>query len=242
MQQGLRHKALKAMGWTFSQQAVTQAIRFAVSILLARLLAPHDFGILGMVAVVAALSEVLMDGGMASSLVRSENPDEADFASVFFINLLTGTVIYMILFFAAPWLAEFFRQPILSDIIRVYCISVVIHAFSIVQWARLTRQLDFRTQFMVALPSLLAGAITGLACAWYGFGVWSLVWMHLVQTLFNTIQVWIRAGWKPALILDWNKIRTHFSFGYKLTLSALLFRGYKNLVNILIGRYFAADQ
>lgn len=242
MDQHLRSKAWRAMGWTFSQQAGTQLIRFVITVFLARLLLPQDFGIIGMVVVITTLGQVLMDGGMGSSLIRSENPDERDYSSVFFINLLMSLVIYSIVFWLAPLFASFFRQPELIPIIRVYCLSFIVHAFSMVQLTRLTKQMDFRTQFLISLPSLLAGGITGVACALSGMGVWSLVWMHLIQTTLNTVQVWIRSKWKPALIFDAQKLRNHFSFGYKLTLSALLFRGYKNLINILIGRYFPAEQ
>ncbi len=238
----LRKKALHGLGWTFSHQLGVQLIKFSVSILLARLLTPDMFGIIGIITVVMNLGTVIIQGGLSYSLIRTENPDEVDYSTVFLMNMAVSLVIYAIILAGAPLLAAYFHQPALIGPIRVYGISLVVSALSMVQQTRLTKTMAFKTLMVVALPSLLIGGIVGIICAWYGLGVWSLVWMNLTQTAINTVLLWVRSDWRPSVIFSKAKFLHHLVFGYRLTLSALLFTGYKNLVSVLIGRYFSAAQ
>lgn len=238
----LRKTAISGLVWTFAQQFGTQGIQFFVSIIMARLLMPEEFGLIGMISVFMAVGSSLMDSGLTQSLIRTENPDQEDYSTVFFFNLAGSIIIYFILFFTAPLIASFFNQPILVDILRLYCFSFVIKAFSAVQLTRLTKVMDFKTQMTVAIPSLIASGILGVFLAYHDYGVWSLVWMTLFQALLNTIQLWWKTGWKPSLIFNMEKFKYHFQFGYKLTLSGLLDTIFKNIYQIIIGKYFLAAQ
>ncbi|MFZ6009149.1 MAG: lipopolysaccharide biosynthesis protein, partial [Bacteroidota bacterium] len=238
----LKQKAIHGLGWTFTNQVSVQVVRFGVSVLLARMLSPHDFGLVGMITVFIALGSAFIDGGMASSLIRTQEATHADFSTVFFMNVGVGVVAYVLLFFTAPLVASFFHQPELVAIVRVYAISFIVSALTIVQNTRLTKQLEFKKQFLVSLPSFVVSGVVGLVCAYSGMGVWSLVWMHLAQTSFSSAQLWLRSDWRPSFIFDSGRFKHHFSFGYKLTLSALLERLYQNITAILIGRYFSVSQ
>lgn len=238
----LRKKTLDGLVWTFAQQFGVQFINFGISIVLARLLLPAEFGLIGMIAIFIAIGASLVDSGMASSLIRTKDPDNLDYSTVFFTNLAVSIIVYIVVFFAAPYIAEFFTQPILKNIIRVYCLTFIIGAFSTVQSTKLNKEMNFKTQMMINLPSLIASGILGIYLAYSGYGVWSIVYMNLFQISAATIQLWIYSRWTPSFVFDRERLRTHFNFGYKLTLSGMLNTIVKNIYNIIIGKYFSAAQ
>lgn len=238
----LRKTAISGVFWTFSQQFGMQIISFCVSIVMARLLLPEEFGLIGMITVFMAIGQSLMDSGLTQSLVRTKEPDQADYSTVFFFNLGGSMVVYGILFLAAPYIALFYNQEILKAILPIYSLSFVITAFSAVQLTRLTKKMDFKTQMIIAIPSLLVSGLLGVYLAYQGFGVWALVWMNLLQSTLNTIQLWIKTKWRPSFIFNLKKFKYHFHFGYKLTLSGLLDTIFRNIYQIIIGKFFLASQ
>lgn len=238
----LKRKAALSLVWTFTQQFGNQAIGFIVSLVLARLLLPEEFGLIGMIAVVVAISNALLDGGLTKSLVRDTKCDEKDFSTVFYFNVIAGCLIYGLVYYLAPFIADFYEQPLLIKIIRVYCITIVITSFSAVQLARLTKQMDFKTQAVIAIPAALIGGACGIWMAYNGYGVWSLVWSSVITSVINTLQMWWYSDWKPKLEFSRSRFSKHFNYGYKLTLSDLLNRIFNNIFLIVIGRYFSAAQ
>jgi len=238
----LSRKALSGFVWTFAQQFGTQFINFVASIILARVLLPEEFGLIGMLAIFMSVGNVLINGGLTISLIRTEKPDQRDYSTVFFINLTGSCIVYLIIFFTAPLIADFFRQPTLIAVARVYTLGFIIGAFSSVQLTHLTKKMDFKTELMVQLPSLIFGALLGIYLAWMGWGVWSLVWMYLCQALLLSIQLWFTTGWRPDFIFDKQRFIKHFNFGYKLMLSGLIDTIYNNAYHIIIGRSFSAAQ
>ena len=238
----LKQKAVSGFTWTFAQLFSVQVINFIVQIVLARILLPSEFGLIAMLSIFISIGLTLMDGGFTSSLIRTTNADQSDYSTVFFINLINSIVIYLLLFFAAPYIASFYNEPILSGIIRVYTLSFIIRAFVAVQTTKLIKEMRFKLQLMMQIPSVAIGAITGIILAYSGYGVWSLVWMNLLQSFLYSAQHWIRSGWYPSLQLNWEKVKYHFGFGYKLTLSSLLDTVFNNIYNLVIGKYFSATQ
>lgn len=236
----LRKTAISGMGWTFAQQFGTQGIGFLVSIILARLLLPSEFGLIGMISVFMGIGISLINSGLTQSLIRTENPDQDDYSTLFFFNLAGSLVVYLLIFLLAPFIADFYSQPVLIEIIRVYCLSFIISAFSQVQLTRLTKEMNFKLQMTIALPSLAGAGLVGIFLAYKGYGVWSLVWMTLLQTFLSSVQLWFRTGWAPSFVFDKNKFKYHFNFGYKLTLSGLLDTIFTNIYQIIIGRFFVA--
>lgn len=238
----LAKRALTGLSWTFAQQFGTQFISFLASIVLARILLPEEFGLIGILAIFMSVGNVLINGGLTTSLIRTANPDQRDYSTVFFINLSGSIVVYVIVFFTAPFIAHFFRQPALIAITRVYTLAFIINAFSGVQLARLTKEMDFKTQLTIQLPSLIVSSILGIYLANSGYGVWSLVWMYLCQAFLSSLQLWFRTGWRPNFLFDREKFKGHFNFGYKLMLSGLIDALYNNAYNIIIGRIYPAAQ
>src|SRR5690554_5708058 len=151
---------------------------------------PAEFGLIGMIAVFMGVGQSLIDSGLTQSLIRTDKPDQEDFSTVFFFNLGGSIIIYGLLFFLSPFVAAFYDQEILTDIVRVFSLSFIINAFSSVQLTRLTKKMDFKTQMMVSIPSLIGSGLVGIFLAYQGFGVWSLVYMSLCQSFLKTIQLW----------------------------------------------------
>lgn len=238
----LRKTATIGVVWTLTQQLSVQIINFIVQIILARLLMPEAFGLIAMLQVFLLIGSGLMDGGMTSSLIRTSDAGQKDFSTVFFINVIVSVAIYVILFFAAPFISEFYKQPLLTNVLRVYTISFVITALVGVQTTILTKDMRFKLQMIMQVPSVLVGGIVGIVLAYYNFGVWSLVWLNLVQSFLFMIQHWIHSDWRPEFIIDKERLKFHFNFGYKITLSTLLFSVYKNLYNVIIGKFFSPLQ
>jgi teichuronic acid exporter len=238
----LKRQAFTGVLWTFSQQISVQIITFGVQIILARLLVPKMFGLIAMLQIFISIGNTLLDGGMASSLIRTENPDQDDYSTVFFMNLFASIGIYLLVFVSAPSISHFYNQPVLSSVVRVYTLSFIIQALVAVQTTRLTKKMNFKLQMYMQIPSTLIGGTTGIVLAKMGYGVWSLVWMNLIEAFLFMLQHWFRAEWYPSFRINKEKLKHHFSFGYKLTFSGLITSLYYNLYTIIIGKLFSATQ
>lgn len=238
----LRKQATSGLVWTFAQQFGNQIIGFAVSLVLARLLLPEEFGLIGMISVVVAIGNSLVNSGLTQSLIRGKNLDQEDFSTVFYFNLAASVLIYILAYFTAPYIADFYDKPVLTDIVRLYCLTFITSAFSAVQMARLTKDMEFKTLAFIGIPSNLLGGVIGVTMAYMGYGVWSLVWSYICTTLGRSVQLWIYSKWSPSFAFSRKKFRDHFNFGYKLTLSGLLNTIYNNIYLIVIGRFFSANQ
>jgi teichuronic acid exporter len=238
----LKKTAVSGMIWTFTQQFGGQALGFLVSIFIVRLLDPAEFGLIGMISIFMAVATTLVNSGLTQSLIRTKNPDQDDYSTVFYFNMAMSIGLYIILFFSAPLIADFYKQPILTNIVRLYCVIFVINAFSAVQLTRLTKEMNFKTQVIVALPSIIFSGIVGIILAYYEFGVWALVWMEISKSLFNSIQLWIYSGWKPSSSFNKEKFKFHITFGSRLAISGLLDTIFVNIYQILIGRFFTPVQ
>lgn len=236
----LKNKAISGVLWTFSQQISVQSINLGVQIVLARILMPDAFGLLAMMQIFIAIGTNLLDGGMTSSLIRTINTSQKDYSTVFYANLFISIFLYVIIFFLAPLIADFYNQNVLKDILRVFAISFVIAALLAVQTTRLTKEMNFKLQMQMQIPSVIVGGTVGVLLAAKGYGVWSLVWMNLVQNFLFMAMHWIFGDWRPSWVFDKIKFKEHFRFGYKITISGLLHTLYVNFYNIIIGKYYLA--
>jgi len=225
--------------WTFLQQFSVQSINFGVQMILARLLLPSDFGLIAMINIFIAVGQTLSDSGMTSSLIRNKENSEKDYGTVFITNFFVSLLLYLIIFFTAPFIAQFYDQKILTSILRVYALVYVISSFSVVQIARFTKELKFKDQFKYQLPSVICGACAGIIMAFLDYGVWSLVGLNIVQALTFSLFLLIFYSWKPKLVFEKDTFKYHFNFGYKLTLSGLLDTIYLNLYKVIIGKKFS---
>ncbi len=230
------------MLWSSLQTFGNQFINFGVSIILARLLLPEEFGLIGMIAIFMGVGGALINSGLSTSLIRTTDPDQTDYSTVFIFNLAGSIIIYAVLFAAAPYIAGFFNQPALVKITRLYSLTFVISAFSTVQITRLHKSLDFKTETRASLVSTLVSAIVGVALASLNFGVMSLVWMGLTSALVNTVMLWVQSRWRPSLIFNGQRFRYHFGFGSRMMISGILDILFTNVYVLLIGKFYSAVQ
>ena len=238
----LKKLAISGMFWTFTQQFGTQLLSFIVSIFLARLLLPAEFGLIGMLAIFMGIGAALFEGGLTSSLIRSVAITTMDYSTVFIFNFIASILVYLLIFFAAPFIAQFYGQPLLVDITRIYALTFIFSAFGSVQNTILSRDLNFKKQAIVSLPALVIGNIAGIIFALKGFGVWSLVYAALLNSFLTSLFLWVSSQWKPKFIFDKKLFKIHFNYGYKLTLSSILDIIFTNAYQIIIGRFYSASQ
>jgi O-antigen/teichoic acid export membrane protein len=238
----LKKSALSGMFWTFIQQFSTQGITFVVSVILARILLPEEFGLIALLSVFIGVGNVLVNGGLSQSLIRSPEVDDDDYSTVFFFNIIISALAYFIIFFSAPYIAEFYNQPQLKEIARVYTLTFVISSLSVVQFTRLNRDMDFKKQTIITIPSLVISGTLGIILALNNFGVWSLVWSAIAKETAHTIQLWWWSPWMPKLRFKKEKIKQHFGFGYKLTIAGVINTLFQDIYTIIIGKFFDPMQ
>lgn len=238
----LKQQAITGVKWNFVQQFSVQIINFGVQVILARLLMPEMFGLIAMVIVFISIGTALMDSGMTSSLIRTKVPDQTDYSTVFVTNLIVSFAVYGVVFLSAPYIAAFYNQDVLTDIIRLLALSFVIRAFVAVHVAKLTKEMNFKLQMQLQIPATIMSGIVGVAMAYMGYGVWSLVWLNLAQAIVFTVQNWVFISWKPSLVFDKERFKYHFKFGYKLTLSSLIDTVYNDAYRIVIGKFYSPAQ
>ena len=237
----VKKETLSGMKWTAIETFSLDGINFVLGLLLARMLLPSDFGTVAMIGIFISVSNTFASSGFKNALIRKIDRTEVDYSTVFYFNIVVSVICYGILFVCAPWVADFFHTPIVCDILRVQSLAIIFSAFCLVQNARLTIAIDFKTLAKRSLLASLISAVVGVVMAYTGFGVWSLVAQNLVAKLVNTVFLWTYCKWKPLWTFSWKSFHELFSYGSKLMLSGLLNTFYNNLNSIVIGRYFSSS-
>ncbi len=234
----LKEKTAKGLGWGFIDNFVGTGITAIVSIILARILSPEEFGLVGMIAIFIALGNSLMDSGFSGALIRKENVTDKDLSTVFYTNLILSIIIYAILFVSAPFIAEFLNTPILVKLIRVLGVSVLIMSFTQVQKVNFIRKIDFKTQAIISLAASLASGISSIWMALDGYGVWSLVMQQLSKQAVVSLLLWIFSTWKPSIIFSWSSFKEMFSFGSKLLACSIISVIWNEIYSLVIGKMY----
>ncbi len=230
------------MIWRFLERCGAQGVTFLVSIVLARLLAPSVYGIVALVTVFTAILQVFVDSGMGNALIQKKEADDIDFSSVFYFNLFMCVVLYLLMFFAAPFIASFYEMPELTRLIRVMSLILIISGVKNIQQAYVSRHMLFKKFFFSTLGGTIGAAIIGIWLAWKGYGVWALVAVNLFNSLFDTIILWITVKWRPKRMFSFRRLQVLFCFGWKLLASALLNTGYMELRQLIIGKIYTSED
>lgn len=236
----VRKETLSGVKWTSIETFSLDGINFLLGLLLARLLLPSDFGTVAMIGIFISVSNTFANSGFRNALIRKIDRTEVDYSTVFYFNIVVSVICYAILFVCAPWVADFFHTPIVCDILRVQSLAIIFQAFCLVQNARLTIAIDFKTLAKRSMLSSILSAVVGVVMAYTGFGVWSLVAQNLVAKLTNSIFLWSYCKWRPLWVFSWKSFHELFSYGSKLMVSGLINTLYSNLNSIVIGRYFSS--
>lgn len=242
MAESLKNKTVKGTIWSTVERFSVQGIQFVVMIIMARILTPADYGLVGMLAIFIAVSQSLIDSGFSQALIRKQDRSEIDNSTVFYFNIGVGVILYFILFFSAPLIAKFYHEGKLIPITRVICLSFVFNSLTIVQRSLLTIKLDFKTQAKASLCGTVIAGIVGIKMAYAGYGVWAIVWNQICNVSITATFLWILSHWRPILAYSWKSFNELFGFGSKLLLSGLLETIYRNLYLIVIGKFFRASD
>ena len=231
-------KVFTGVVWASVQRFGTMIISFVTNIVLARLLTPDDFGTLGMLFLFLAIANTFVDSGFGSALIQKKDANQTDFSTVFFINLGMSLVVYVVLFFSAPWVASFYDLDILRILLRVQGVILILQAFSIIQTALLRKKMDFKKLSICNLIGNVAGSILGILAALKGFGVWSLVVRNLVVGFITSLLLWIIGKWKPFLEFSKQSFKELFGFGGFMLLSSVIYQISNNVQTLVIGKLF----
>lgn len=225
--------------WKYLERFSYQIIQFVVQIILARILFPEDYGIISIIMVFIAISNVFIQSGFNMSLVQKKDITDDDYSSVFVVGLIIAIVLYLIIFVSAPFIAEFYNMPLLKSTFRVLSINLIIGALNSVQCAYLVRNLKYKKLFLSNFFSVLISGIIGIGLALVNFGVWALVFQQLLYSIISTVFLLFTVEWKPRLFVNLKRIKYLFSFGWKLLCSGLIDTVYNNIYELIIGKKFS---
>ena len=228
--------------WRFAERCGAQLVTFIVSIILARILAPEDYGTIALVTVFTTILQVFVDSGLGTALIQKKNADDLDFSSVFYFNFVVCFVLYAGMFVAAPFIAKFYGDTTLTPIIRVISLTIVISGVKGIQQAYVSKNMLFKRFFFSTIGGTIFSAFLGIGLAKAGYGVWALVAQQLSNTTVDTIILWITVRWRPRKAFSWKRLKSLLSFGWKLLVSSLLDTCYNNLRNLIIGKMYSASD
>ena len=234
----LKKQSMNGAIWTLIDMFINKGAYFLTTIILAGIIGPVKFGLIGMITLFVTIGNTLIDSGMSTSLLRTKEITNQDYSTVFITNVLISIFVYAIIFSIAPLIAQFYHQPLLVSVIRVYCIGFLINSLRSIHNVKLIRELQFKRLTILSLPGNILSVIISIYLGKSGYGVWSIVGLYLINQVVSTIFFWIFIKWVPIWKFNLINFKHHFSFGYKLLLSAQLNTFFENINNILIGKYY----
>jgi O-antigen/teichoic acid export membrane protein len=203
---------------------------------------PEDYGLIGMIAVFIAIAQSLTDSGFFIALIQKKEVSQKDYSTIFYFNLLIGCILYLALFFSSRYIADFYEEPLLKDLVKVVALNIIIISTTLVHKAALTIDINFKTQAIVNISSVIFGGIVGIFMALKGYGVWALVYQLLSKNIVTTMMYWSTNRWKPLLIFDKKSFNDLFGFGRNLLISNLIRLFFQNLYSVIIGKVYQAEE
>lgn len=227
------------MGWSAIENVSRLGVSFVVSIILARLLSPEDYGLIGILTIFIAISNSIVDSGFTNALIRNNNITDIDYSTAFYTNLVLSLIFAAILFHCSIPIAVFFERSELVLLTRVMSSVVVINALAIVQRARTTKAIDFKTQTKISIISSILSGVIGISMAYMGYGVWALVWQHISNQLSISVLFWIYSNWIPKFVFSLDSFKQMWSFGSKLLVSTIIDTAWKEVYQIVIGKCYS---
>lgn len=236
----MNNNILKNFIWRFAERCGAQAVTLIVSIVIARILTPDDFGTVSLVMVFTTIMQVFVDSGLGTALIQKKDADDLDFSSVFYFNFAVCIILYIGMFVAAPYIAVFYNDASLTAVIRVTSLTIVISGVKGIQQSYVSRNMLFKRFFFATLGGTIFSAFLGIGMAYAGCGVWSIVAQQLSNTVIDTLILWVTVKWRPKKMFSWKRLRGLLSYGWKLLASSLLDTVYNNLRNLIIGKFYTS--
>lgn len=241
-EKSIKNSVFSGLFWKFGERIVAQGVSFVVSIILARILMPREYGLVSMVTVFITIADVFVTSGFSTSLIQKKNADETDFSSIFWCTLIVSIILYGILFVSAPLISSFYANDELTPVIRVFSIKILISAYNSIQHAYVSRHMIFKKFFYSTLGGTIVSGVVGIIMAVHGFGVWSLVAQYLVNSTIDSIILSFTVPWKPKFIFSMTAAKSLMSYGWKVLAADLIGTIYNNLRALLIGKYFSSED
>lgn len=238
----LKQKTVKGLSWSLIDQISNQGLTFIVSIILARILDPQEFGLIGSITIFIAISESFINSGFTNALIRKKDCTDTDYSTIFYFNLIVGLFFFGILFVSAPIISSFFEEVELTKIIRVLAFILIIDSLTIIQRTILVKQINFKLQTRISIIASTVSGTLALIIAFQGFGVWSLVVQQLSRQALFSFFLWLWNKWRPKLIFSWLSFKSLFGFGSKLLISGLIDTIYKNIYYLIIAKFFSTQE
>lgn len=230
------------MVWRFAERILSQGVGFIVSIILARIIGPDEYGLIAIVMVVTSILQVFIDSGMGTALIQKQDADDTDFSTIFHFNWLMGLVLYALLYVASPYVAGFYENEQLTSVLRAMGLILVVSSLRNVQQAVVSKRMEFRKFFYANSTGTIISGVIGIAMAYMGYGVWALVVQHIANIVLNTIVLWFTVKWRPSLVFSIARFYELFGFGSKILVSKIIDTVYMNLQAMIIGKkYTQAD-
>lgn len=239
MAESLGNKTIKGTFWSATDALLGQGVTFLVGIVLARILSPSEYGLIGIVLIFTTVLSGVVDSGFSTSLIRKKDTTDEDYNTMFITNMAMSLLVYIILFFCAPLISYFFKRPELTELTRVTGLILIFQALSIIQVTILTKRIDFKTKAKASVVAAVTSGIIGIAMAYTGFGVWALVGQQLSNKLVYSISLWILNKWWPKLIFKLSSFRYMWGFGWKMMLAGLLNNIWAQLYQVVVGRFYS---
>lgn len=238
-EESLKNKTIKGIGWSAIENVTRLGVTFVVSIVLARLLSPEEYDLIGILTIFIAIFNSIVDSGFTNALIRKQNVTDTDYSTVFYTNIVLSAILATVLFFCAKPISIFFERPELVSLTKVMSVVVVINAFSLVQRARTTKALDFKTQTKITFISSIGSGAIGIGMAFMGYGVWALVAQQISNQLLTTLFFWIYNKWIPKFVFSLSSFKEMWAFGSKLLASGLIDTTWKEIYQVVIGKCYS---
>jgi len=239
MAESLKNKTVKGVAWSGIDNVAQFGVSFVVSIVLARLLSPDDYGLIGIISIFTAVCNALINAGFTTALIRKKNATEDDYNTVFIINTGMSILLYVVIFFCAPLIAQFFNREELVNLTRASSVGMIIGALALVQQTILTKRIDFKSQTKITIVASISSGIIGIALALMGFGVWSLVIQHLTSQVLRTIFLWFANKWIPKFTFSKDSFHELFGFGWKMMVSYIIDTVWRELYQVVVGKFYS---
>lgn len=238
MAESLKNKTVKGVVWSAADAFLGHGVTFVVGIVLARLLSPAEYGLIGICTIFTTVLLGIVDSGFSNSLIRKKEVTEDDYNTMFITNMLMSVGLFFLLYCTAPYISLFFERPELTSLVRAMGLILILQALSLVQYTRLTKHIDFRTKTKASLIAAVSSGIIGISMAYIGFGVWSLVSQKLSERLIYTICLWVFNKWCPSFRFNMESFRYMWGFGCKIMLSGLLDSIWKQIYQVVVGKFY----
>lgn len=239
MSESLKNKTVKGVAWSGLDNVAHFGVSFMVSIVLARLLSPDDYGLLGIIAIFTAVCTSLINGGFTTALIRKKNATDDDYNTAFIVNLGVSLLLYAAIYFCSPIIAQFFHREELIALTQLSSLGMIIGALGLVQQTRLTKRIDFKTQTKITIVASVSSGVIGIGLALLNFGVWSLVAQQLSSQILRTVLLWLANKWVPQLRFSSTSFHELFGFGWKMMCSSVLDSIWKELYQVVVGKFYS---